>query len=125
MLPISLTRSRAISGTVISASGSSSGVPGTVFRRGSRWAWFVRTGSRCSAAQPGTPDDEPEALITVPVIARDLVKGMLNIYRLGEDASFSDDEFELAPRVADAAPLALDNAQIDRKSTRLNSSHRT
>jgi diguanylate cyclase (GGDEF)-like protein len=61
---------------------------------------------------PGTPDDEPEALITVPLIARDLVKGMLNIYRLGEDASFSDDEFELATRFADAAALALDNAQI-------------
>src|ERR1051325_6712162 len=61
---------------------------------------------------PGTPDDEPEALITVPLIARDLVKGMLNIYRLREDASFSDDEFELATRFADAAALALDNAQI-------------
>src|ERR1041385_2337049 len=61
---------------------------------------------------PGTPDDEPEALITVPLIARDLVKGMLNIYRLGEDASFSDDEFELATRFADAAAVALDTAQI-------------
>src|SRR5213595_731367 len=61
---------------------------------------------------PGTPADEPEALITVPLIARDLVKGMLNIYRLGEDACFGDDEFELATRFADAAALALDNAQI-------------
>jgi diguanylate cyclase (GGDEF)-like protein len=65
-----------------------------------------------SKTVPGTPDDEAEALITVPLIARDLVKGMLNIYRLGEDASFSDDEFELATRFADAAALALDNAQI-------------
>src|SRR5881392_339240 len=47
---------------------------------------------------PGTPDDEAEALIAVPLIARDMVKGILNIYRLGEDASFSDDEFELATR---------------------------
>jgi diguanylate cyclase (GGDEF)-like protein len=61
---------------------------------------------------PGTPPDEPEALISIPLIARDLVKGTLNIYRLGEDASFSDDEFELACRFADAAALALDNAQI-------------
>src|SRR5947208_16138732 len=61
---------------------------------------------------PGTPDDEAEALIAVPLIARDMVKGILNIYRLGEDASFSDDEFELATRFADAAALALDNAQI-------------
>jgi diguanylate cyclase (GGDEF)-like protein len=61
---------------------------------------------------PGTPDDEPEALITVPLIARDMVKGVLNIYRLGEDATFADEEFELATRFADAAALALDNAQI-------------
>ncbi len=61
---------------------------------------------------PGTPPDEPEALITVPLIARDLVKGVLNIYRLGEHAAFSDEEFELATRFADAAALALDNAQI-------------
>src|SRR2546430_6253559 len=61
---------------------------------------------------PGTPPDEPEALITVPLVARDTVKGALNIYRLGEDASFSDEEFELATRFADAAALALDNAQI-------------
>jgi diguanylate cyclase (GGDEF)-like protein len=61
---------------------------------------------------PGTPPDEPEALITVPLVARDSVKGALNIYRLGEHASFSDEEFELATRFADAAALALDNAQI-------------
>jgi diguanylate cyclase (GGDEF)-like protein len=61
---------------------------------------------------PGTPADEPEALIAVPLIARGLVKGVLNIYRLGEDATFSDEEFELTTRFADAAALALDNAQI-------------
>ncbi|HSB38345.1 MAG TPA: diguanylate cyclase [Gaiellaceae bacterium] len=61
---------------------------------------------------PGTPPDEPEALITIPLIARDLVKGTLNMYRLGENACFGDGEFELACRFADAAALALDNAQI-------------
>jgi diguanylate cyclase (GGDEF)-like protein len=60
----------------------------------------------------GTPDDEPEALITIPLIARGSIKGALNIYRLGEEASFDDDEFELAKRFGDAAALALDNAQI-------------
>jgi diguanylate cyclase (GGDEF)-like protein len=60
----------------------------------------------------GTPSDEPEALITIPLIARDSIKGALNIYRLGEEALFDDDEFELAKRFADAAALALDNAQI-------------
>ncbi len=61
---------------------------------------------------PGTPEDDPEALITIPLIARDHLKGALNIYRLGEEARFDEDEFELAKRFADAAALALDNAHI-------------
>ncbi|MEP7224900.1 MAG: GAF domain-containing protein [Actinomycetota bacterium] len=60
---------------------------------------------------PGTPPD-PEALITVPLVARGLLKGALNIYRVGEDASFDEDEFELARWFGDAAALALDNAQV-------------
>ena len=60
---------------------------------------------------PGTPPD-PEALISVPLIARGSLKGALNIYRIGEDAFFDDDEFELARWFGDAAALAIDNAQI-------------
>ena len=60
---------------------------------------------------PGTPID-PEALIVVPLIARGALKGTLNVYRIGEHASFSDTEFELAQRLGDAAALALDNAHI-------------
>jgi diguanylate cyclase (GGDEF)-like protein len=60
---------------------------------------------------PGTPPD-PEALITVPLIARGSLKGALNIYRVGEDASFEEEEFELAGWFGDAAALALDNAEI-------------
>src|SRR5207237_10032160 len=33
-------------------------------------------------------------------------------YRLGEEAFFDQDEFELAKRFGDAAALALDNAQV-------------
>ena len=60
---------------------------------------------------PGTPTD-PEALICIPLIARSQIKGVLNIYRVGEEGQFTEDEFELAKRFADAAALALDNAQI-------------
>ena len=59
---------------------------------------------------PGTPV-EPEALICVPLIARDAVKGALNIYRQGGSV-FDETEFMLAKRFADAAALALDNARI-------------
>ncbi len=63
------------------------------------------------AIVPGTPVD-PEALISIPLIARGLLKGALNIYRVGEEASFDADEFELAKWFGDAAALALDNVQI-------------
>ena len=60
---------------------------------------------------PGTPV-EPEALIVVPLIARGALKGTLNVYRIGEHAFFTEEEFELAQRLGDAAALALDNAHI-------------
>src|SRR6187397_2361923 len=60
---------------------------------------------------PGTPL-EPEALIVVPLVARGALKGTLNVYRIGEHASFTEAEFELAQRLGDAAALALDNAHI-------------
>jgi diguanylate cyclase (GGDEF)-like protein len=60
---------------------------------------------------PGTPA-EPEALVSIPLVARGSLKGALNIYRLGETASFESDEFELAKWFGDAAALALDNAQV-------------
>ncbi len=60
---------------------------------------------------PGTPID-PEALISVPLIARGHIKGVLNVYRVGEDAGFTEVEFELAKRFGDAAALALDNAEV-------------
>ncbi|MGZ8695597.1 MAG: diguanylate cyclase, partial [Gaiellaceae bacterium] len=63
---------------------------------------------------PGTPA-EPDSLIVVPLVARGIVKGTLTIYRLGEKARFDESEFELARRFADAAALAMDNAQIRAK----------
>jgi diguanylate cyclase (GGDEF)-like protein len=60
---------------------------------------------------PGTPL-EPEALISIPLVARAQIKGVFNLYRSGVDVGFTDDEFELAKRFADAAALAIDNAQI-------------
>jgi diguanylate cyclase (GGDEF)-like protein len=63
------------------------------------------------AQVPGTPV-EAESLIVVPLISRGSLKGTLNVYRIGEEALFTDAEFELAKRFGDAVALALDNAQI-------------
>lgn len=55
---------------------------------------------------------QPGALAVIPLISRNSVKGVLNVARLGEGATFSEDEFELAKRFADAAALAIDNAKL-------------
>jgi diguanylate cyclase (GGDEF)-like protein len=57
-----------------------------------------------------TPTD-PESLIAVPLVARGHLKGTLNIYRGGYQ-EFTEDEFRLVVRFADAAALAIDNAHI-------------
>jgi diguanylate cyclase (GGDEF)-like protein len=63
------------------------------------------------AVVPGTPADEPEAIVCVPLVVRDRPIGALNTYRLGVGAAFSADEFELVRQFADLAALALDNTQ--------------
>jgi diguanylate cyclase (GGDEF)-like protein len=63
------------------------------------------------AVVPGTPADEPEAIVCVPLVVRDRPIGTLNTYRLGTGAEFTDEEFTLVRRFADLAALALDNTQ--------------
>jgi diguanylate cyclase (GGDEF)-like protein len=60
---------------------------------------------------PGTPEDEPEAIISVPLVVHDHPIGALNTYRLGEGAEFSADEFVLVQQFAAVAALALENTQ--------------
>jgi len=58
---------------------------------------------------PGTPLD-PESFMSIPLLSKGLVKGALNIYRQGEEAVFTPEEFEIAKRFGGAAALAIDNA---------------
>ncbi|MDQ3784151.1 MAG: diguanylate cyclase [Actinomycetota bacterium] len=84
------------------------------------WAVENREAVRTNAAHldprrmtvAGTPEGEPEALVSVPLIVRGLIKGALNIYRFEESGCFSDEEFELAKMFGDAAALGLDNAEV-------------
>ncbi|HEY6759687.1 MAG TPA: sensor domain-containing diguanylate cyclase [Baekduia sp.] len=59
---------------------------------------------------PGTPDDEPEALVCTPLIAGSRVLGTLNVWREGAVAEFAPHEVELIQRFATLAALAYDNA---------------
>jgi diguanylate cyclase (GGDEF)-like protein len=57
----------------------------------------------------GTPRSEPEAIISIPLVARGAVLGAVSMYRESEGNVFSEEEFELAQRFGDAATLALVN----------------
>jgi diguanylate cyclase (GGDEF)-like protein len=60
---------------------------------------------------PGTPED-PEALAVVPLVADGVVIGCLNISRVGgEEAHFSEADFELVKLFAGQASIALRNAE--------------
>src|SRR2546428_1669317 len=61
---------------------------------------------------PGTPEEEPESLIAVPLLARGELKGILSLYRTGENNHFSLQEFKLAIVFSELAALAIDNAEI-------------
>ncbi|MGH2697953.1 MAG: diguanylate cyclase [Actinomycetota bacterium] len=58
---------------------------------------------------PGTPHDA-ESLMSIPLLNKGAVKGALNVYRQGEEAVFTPEEFELAKRFGEAAALAIENA---------------
>jgi diguanylate cyclase (GGDEF)-like protein len=59
---------------------------------------------------PGTPQDEPEALVCTPLIAGSRVLGTLNVWREGAVAEFAPEEVELIQRFATLAALAYNNA---------------
>jgi diguanylate cyclase (GGDEF)-like protein/excisionase family DNA binding protein len=60
---------------------------------------------------PGTPND-PEAIVVVPLLAEGSVIGCLNISRVGgEEAHFSQADFELVKLFAGQASIALRNAE--------------
>jgi GAF domain-containing protein len=56
-------------------------------------------------------DDDPEAFVSVPLLAAERVVGALNVYRAGADVPFSDAEVELVERFATMAALAYDSAR--------------
>ncbi|HJV04474.1 MAG TPA: diguanylate cyclase, partial [Actinomycetota bacterium] len=59
---------------------------------------------------PGTPENEPESMVVIPLTVRDECKGALCVYRVGEGNHFSEHEFRLASRFGELAALAIDNA---------------
>jgi diguanylate cyclase (GGDEF)-like protein len=62
---------------------------------------------------PGTPDDEQEAIVIVPLVVGETVIGALTVWREDDRTAvvFSKDEAELIRRFATLAALAYANAQ--------------
>jgi diguanylate cyclase (GGDEF)-like protein/putative nucleotidyltransferase with HDIG domain len=60
---------------------------------------------------PGTPD-EPESMLALPLLAREELKGVLVLSRIGDGAKFRIQEFKLAIVFSELAALAIDNAEI-------------
>ena len=59
---------------------------------------------------PGT-DRQPEAIICVPLTARQTRLGALSLYRRGNQRAFTAPERQLIEQFADIAAIALDNAR--------------
>ena len=63
-----------------------------------------------SEAVAGTLD-EPEALVCVPLVVEDRTIAALNVYRTGDDVSFSSQEAEVIERFGAMAALAFNSAR--------------
>lgn len=59
---------------------------------------------------PGT-DPTPEAVVCMPLVARNALLGVLTLYRHGTSRPFSPEEIELVADFAAVAALSLDNAR--------------
>ncbi len=64
-----------------------------------------------ATAIDGRPEGR-ESIISVPLIAREELKGVLCLQRRGPENVFDEDEFRRAVRFAGVAALAMDNAEI-------------
>jgi diguanylate cyclase (GGDEF)-like protein len=60
---------------------------------------------------PGTPNDEDESMIVVPVRGKDGVVGALNLYRVRR--RFDDEDLELVKLFANHVAIALENAAMN------------
>jgi diguanylate cyclase (GGDEF)-like protein len=59
---------------------------------------------------PGT-EPIPEAVVCMPLLARDALLGVLTLYRYGTNRAFGNEEIELVADFAAVAAVALDNAK--------------
>ena len=87
------------------------GIIGTVAERGQPILSNEAHNDSRAGHVAGTPEDEPEAIMSLPLVGRGVVIGAMSLYREGEGAAFTQFEFEVAQRFADAATLALENAR--------------
>ena len=88
------------------------GLSGWVVRHGE--ARLVQSEHEDDRVIPMDGRDQPAAVIVAPLRARDRVTGALTLERIGTDARFEDQEFELIQLFAAHVSIALQNAEAHR-----------
>jgi diguanylate cyclase (GGDEF)-like protein len=80
-----------------------------------REAVMSNDGERDPRHGHGADQSSGESVISVPLLAREELKGMLDLSRFGSDNGFVASDLDMAKRFAELAALALDNAHIRMK----------
>ncbi len=61
---------------------------------------------------PGTPEDEPECIVIVPLVIRQRTMGAMAVRRLGFNRPFSQDDLDLLMALGAQAAVSIENAHL-------------
>jgi HD-GYP domain-containing protein (c-di-GMP phosphodiesterase class II)/putative methionine-R-sulfoxide reductase with GAF domain len=88
------------------------GITGSVAASGEAEIVNDTLNDRRSLHVPGTPQDENECLMLVPLKAQERVIGVMSVSRLGIERPFQPAELELLRAMAAQASVAIENARL-------------
>ena len=88
------------------------GVSGTVGQTGKPELIADTRDSKRTVHVPGTPDDEPETFMVVPLTVGDEIIGTMRVWRASDEGSFSNDDLELLISLSRQAAIAIQNARL-------------
>ena len=88
------------------------GVSGTVGQTGKPELIADTRDSKRTVNVPGTPEDEPETFMVVPLTVGDEIIGTMGVWRAFDEGSFSNDDLELLISLSRQAAIAIQNARL-------------
>ena len=74
-----------------------------------------------TVTMPGTPEEEeePESMMIAPLIFRDVVIGVMTVYRVGPERFFGQSDLDFLVGLTRQASIAIQNARLFQETTRL------